>query len=99
MGYDPMPALEKVTCPVLAVFGELDTLTPVDETTRNLRDGLQKAKNRDVTIKVFPNADHALLVWPGPNDQAHWPTLAVGYVDTLLDWIKKHVVSLPPTGR
>ena len=91
MGYDPMPALEKVKCPVLAVFGELDTLTPVTETTANYRKGLGKAGNKDLTIKVFPNADHALLVWPKPNDKAHWPVLAAGYLDTMANWINKHV--------
>jgi dienelactone hydrolase len=91
MDYDPMPALEKVKCPVLAVFGELDTLTPVAETTANYRKGLGKAGNKDLTIKVFPNADHALLVWPKPNDQAHWPVLAAGYLDTMTNWINKRV--------
>ena len=91
MGYDPMPALEKVKRPVLAVFGELDTLTPVAETTANYRKGLAKAGNRDVTIKIFPNADHALLVWPKPNDQVHWPVLAAGYLDAMTNWINKHV--------
>jgi pimeloyl-ACP methyl ester carboxylesterase len=91
MVYDPMPALEKVKCPVLAIFGELDTLTPVVETTANYRKGLSKAGNKDVTIKVFPNADHSLLVWPKPNDEAHWPVLAAGYLDAMTNWIKKHV--------
>ena len=94
MGYDPMPALEKIKCPVLAVFGELDTLTPVSKTTANYKAGLARAGNKDLTIKVFPNADHALLVWPKPNDQAHWPVLAAGYLDTMTDWIKKHVAVL-----
>lgn len=89
MGYDPMPALERVTCPVLAIFGELDTLTPVAETIDNYRRGLAKAANTNATIRVFPNADHALLVWPGKTDQAHWPTLAAGYVDLMTDWIKQ----------
>src|SRR5215813_8212222 len=91
MVYDPMPALEKVKCPVLAVFGELDTLTPVAETTANYRKGLGKGGNKDVTIKIFPNADHALLVWPKPNDQVHWPVLAAGYLDGMTNWINKHV--------
>src|SRR5215510_10264765 len=91
MQYDPMPALEKVKCPVLAVFGELDTLTPVAETTANYRKGLGKGGNKDVTIKIFPNADHALLVWPKPNDQVHWPVLAAGYLDGMTNWINKHV--------
>jgi pimeloyl-ACP methyl ester carboxylesterase len=93
MGYDPMPGLEKVTCPVLAVFGEIDALTPVAETTANYRNGLGQAGNKDVTIKVFPSADHALLVWPKPNDQAHWPVLAAGYLDAMTSWINKHVAA------
>lgn len=93
MVYNPMSALEKVRCPVLAVFGELDTLTPVVETTANYRKGLAKAGNQDVTIKVFPNADHALLAWPKPNDQVHWPVLAPGYLDAMTDWLKKHVAA------
>ena len=86
-----MPALQRVKCPVLALFGELDTLTPVAETTANYREGLARAGNNDVTIKVFPKADHALLVWPGPNDQAHWPVLATGYLAVMTDWINRHV--------
>ena len=91
MGYDPMPALEKVKCPVLAIFGEFDTFTPVAETTANYRKGLKKARNKDVTIKVFPNADHALLVWPKPDDQVHWPVLVAGYLDAMTNWIKEFV--------
>ena len=37
MGYDPLPALERVKCPILAVFGELDISTPVAQTTANYR--------------------------------------------------------------
>jgi pimeloyl-ACP methyl ester carboxylesterase len=88
MGYDPMPALERVKCPVLAIFGEFDSLTPVAETIANYRVGLAKASNQNATIHVFPKADYALLVWPGTTDQAHWPTLATGYVDMITDWIK-----------
>ncbi len=90
MGYEPMPALEKVRCPVLAIFGESDTLTPVAATTANYRKGLSKAGNRDYTIKVFPEADHALLVWPKPDAPTHWPVLAAGYLETMTNWIDKH---------
>jgi uncharacterized protein len=95
MGYNPMPALERVKCPVLAIFGEVDMLTPVAETTANYQKGLAKAGNKDLTVKVFPNADHALLVWPKPDDQAHWPVLAAGYLDTMTNWINKHVAARP----
>jgi len=91
MSYDPMPALENVKCPVLAMFGELDTFTPVTETVANFRKGLGVAGNRDVTIRIFPNADHALLVWPKPADPVHWPVLAPGYLDAMTKWIRQHV--------
>jgi len=90
MGYDPMPALEKVKCPALAIFGELDTLTPIAETSANYRKGLGRAGNKNLTIQVFPNADHALLVWPKPNDQNHWPVLAAGYLNMMTKWIYQH---------
>ena len=89
MNYDPMPALEKVKCPVLVIFGELDTYGPVTETIANYRKGLAKAGNKNLTIKVFPNADHALLVWPKPNDQNHWPVLPNGYLDTMTNFLDK----------
>ena len=88
MGYDPLPALERVKCPVLAIFGELDTLTPVNETIANYRAGFAKTSNQNTAIHVFPKADHALLVWPGTADKAHWPILAAGYVDLVTQWIK-----------
>jgi uncharacterized protein len=90
MSYDPMPALENVTCPVLAIFGELDTLTPVTETIANYRKGLSKAGNTDYTINVFPGADHALLVWPKLDAPSHWPVLPGGYLDSITNWIDKH---------
>jgi fermentation-respiration switch protein FrsA (DUF1100 family) len=91
MDYDPMLALQKVKQPVLAVFGELDSSTPVAATTAVYRTALSQAGNRDYSIKVFPGADHALLIWPKPNDQAHWPVLAAGYLDVMTNWINKHV--------
>jgi hypothetical protein len=91
MGYNPLPALERVKCPILAVFGELDTLTPIMPTMANYRKAADKAGNRDYTLKVFPNADHSLLVWPKPDDPAHWPVLAAGYLETMRTWINKRV--------
>ena len=90
MGYDPLPALERIQCPVLAIFGQRDMLTPVAETTDNYRKALSKAGNRRYTIKVFPDADHALLVWPKPDAARHWPVLAPGYLETMTRWIEEH---------
>src|ERR1041385_4307487 len=59
--YNPSLALEKVTCPVLALFGELDTSTPVPQTIENMQRALRVARNSDFTYKVFAKAGHGLL--------------------------------------
>jgi len=90
MGYEPLPALERVHCPILCIFGELDTSTPIPETIANYKTGLAKAGNKDLTIQVFPGADHALLEWPKPGSPLHWPVLADGYLNAMTNWIEKH---------
>jgi hypothetical protein len=59
--YDPSPALEKVKCPVLALFGELDTSTPVAETITNMERALKAARNTQFTHQSFSKAGHGLL--------------------------------------
>jgi dienelactone hydrolase len=59
--YDPSLALEKVTCPVLALFGELDTSTPVAQTITNMERALKAARNTKFTHRSFSKAGHGLL--------------------------------------
>lgn len=59
--YDPVPVLEKVKCPVLAVWGGLDTFVPVEKSVAVWRKSLAQAGNEDVTLRVFPDGDHSLL--------------------------------------
>ena len=49
--YDPALALEKVNCPVLALFGALDNSTPVPQTIANMRRALRFAGNRNFNYK------------------------------------------------
>ena len=58
LSFDPATVLEKVHCPVLAFFGDLDFQVPVDVNKPALEQALTKAGNRDVTIKVLPKANH-----------------------------------------
>jgi hypothetical protein len=57
----------------------------------NYAKAIAKSGNAAYTVKVFPNADHALLVWPKPGDAAHWPVLAPRYLETMREWIQKRV--------
>jgi pimeloyl-ACP methyl ester carboxylesterase len=83
--FDPLPALGRVTCPVLGVFGELDTATPAKRTAENMRRVLTQAGHTDFTIKVFPNAGHSLSELPSKS------RMAPGLFETLRSWLHEHV--------
>lgn len=82
--YDPSDALERISCPVLAIFGERDSLVPVDDSVRIFQDALDKAGNEDITIRVFPEADHRIRAGD-PNG------FADGYLETMADWLRARV--------
>jgi dienelactone hydrolase len=98
VGFDPGPYWEKVRCPVLALFGEKDTSCPVAGSVSVVRHGLERAGNPDVTIKLFPRADHGLTVSEtGGRKEAHersrarrpgaGPDFVPGYLDTMSGWL------------
>ncbi len=58
LSYNPQDALKKVKCPVLALFGGKDQQILLDLNRAPLENALAKAKNKNFTIKVFPNANH-----------------------------------------
>ena len=56
--YDPVVALEKVKCPVLAVNGEKDLQVPAKESLLAIEKALKKGGNKRVTIREFPGLNH-----------------------------------------
>ncbi|MDR1864990.1 MAG: alpha/beta fold hydrolase [Bacteroidales bacterium] len=56
--YDPVPALEKTKCPVLALNGEKDLQVPAKENLEAIFAALTKGGNRRVTIKEFSGLNH-----------------------------------------
>jgi pimeloyl-ACP methyl ester carboxylesterase len=96
VGYDPGPAWEKVRCPVLVIYGALDRSAPAAESVRIIERRLRKAGNRDVTVKVFPGADHGLRITTtgGPKEargragkKGPRRDFAPGYLDTMTAWL------------
>ncbi|WP_340681562.1 alpha/beta hydrolase [Amycolatopsis coloradensis] len=84
-GYDPVPVLEKVRQPVLGLWGELDRLTPPGEAVRIFRETLDRAGNRQYTLKVFPQAQHGLRRTTDGFDKLDG--FAPGYLDLVSDWV------------
>lgn len=58
MTYDPAPTLAKVRCPVLLLFGALDTQVLASQNQRVMESILAEAGNTNVTTKVFEKSNH-----------------------------------------
>ncbi|HEX7015425.1 MAG TPA: alpha/beta hydrolase [Cyclobacteriaceae bacterium] len=56
--YDPAPVLEKVTCPVLALFGEKDLQVPPDPNAEAVTNALKRGGNSRSTVEVLPGLNH-----------------------------------------
>jgi len=61
LGYMPDSLLRKIDCPVLALLGEKDLLTPVDATVEALRHAFDGDREGLLQITVLPDANHLLL--------------------------------------
>ena len=88
--HEPAPVLEKVACPVLLLFGELDLQVPAQQNRKAMEAALKRGKNRDVTSKVFPKANHLFLSAKtgSPREYASAKKKFVpGFLETISSWI------------
>jgi len=94
LSYNPAPTLEKVTCPVLMLFGSLDLQVPPSLNEKPMTDALKKAGNKDVTVKLFPKANH-LFQEATKGSPSEYATLKKEFIPGFLDfvsaWILKRV--------
>ena len=89
LDYDPVPALEKVTCPMLAIWGEKDVVVPVEKSVKVFDEALKRAGNEDFTLKVFPNLDHGLQ--PPPDERRSDNEYDTRFLEAIADWILERV--------
>lgn len=87
MDFDSDAAWSRVRVPVLLLKGDADDRSPAAEMRAAVTAALARGGNRDVTVRIFPGADHALLTWPfGAGTPP--PAFADGYLATLTDWVR-----------
>jgi pimeloyl-ACP methyl ester carboxylesterase len=100
---------EKVSVPVLALFGELDVQVDAAQNKTVLQQALQRGKNDNVTIRVIPGANH-LFLKAKTGSMSEYSTLskefkefAPGFLDAISDWLRPKSKSpgkrLPPRRR
>jgi len=94
LAYDPAPTFEKVKCPVLALFGELDLQVLPSQNEEPMKKALEKSGNKDYIIKLFPKANHLFqsATNGSPNEYGTLPKEFVeGFLDYVSGWIANRV--------
>jgi hypothetical protein len=90
--YDPAPAIEKVTCPVLALAGELDLQVPVDQNLPVIEEALKKSGHKDYSVVRLPGLNHLFQACKTgtPAEYAQIEeTMSPVALDTIGTWIRK----------
>lgn len=92
--FDPKTVLEKVKCPALILFGELDLQVPPLQNEKPIVDALKKANNNDYTVKTFSSANHLFqqATTGSPNEYSKLKKEFVpGFLELIGNWILKRV--------
>lgn len=90
--FDPLPFLEKLKVPIIAFFGEKDVLVPPGGNAAIMEAALEKAGNKDVTIRILPGVNHQFqLPGVGPDGFQTSGKTPPGYYDVMIDWLRKRL--------
>lgn len=92
--YDPVPALQKVKCPVLAINGEKDLQVPPKENLSAIKAALEKGGNKKATIKELPGLNHLFQECKtgSPSEYAEIEqTFSPAALDEIAKWIQMQV--------
>ena len=81
LDHDPRPALERIECPLLAIFGDEDLHVPVEVSIAVFR-AARAARPDRLDVVTLPGADHRL-------QNGDPKSLHAGYEPALGDWITR----------
>lgn len=82
--------LNKVNCPVLAIFGEKDTQVNWQRTRKLYKKTIGKNQGATLTIKTFPDGNHNIYQCKtgGFREKLEKNERCEGYYETILTWVK-----------
>jgi len=93
--YDPAPALEKVTVPVLAINGEKDLQVPPAENLGAIERALKAGGNINYMIQELPGLNHLFqtATTGSPNEYSGIEeTMAPATLELIVSWIEKEII-------
>ena len=90
--YDPLPALSKVHCPVLVLYGGKDNFTDSGLNYKLMNEQFRRNGNDKVTYSFFADANHAMLStdrgWFFNRELPFLSHFTDGYLNMLVNWVK-----------
>jgi len=96
--HDPAPVLQKVRCPVLALFGANDLQIAPEANAAPLERALRKGGNRDVTVRVIPRTNHVFQETDNGSPLLYGTLkkeFVPGFLDTVSTWVTAHTRPRP----
>jgi uncharacterized protein len=93
LDYDPVPTLQKTTCPVLALNGEKDLQVPPKENLAKIKKALEDGGNKDFQTTEMPGLNHLFQHAPTGSPIEYGAieeTLAPEALSSISGWIAKH---------
>jgi fermentation-respiration switch protein FrsA (DUF1100 family) len=97
LAFDPVPFINRLKCPVLALNGDKDVQVPATENLQGLAAAFKTAGNSRVVMKKMPNLNHLFqTVLPGgPTDYCQIEeTFAPAALAEIGDWLKTNASGL-----
>src|SRR5437588_520690 len=93
LDYDPIPALKKTQCPVLALNGDKDLQMASKENLAQIQKALEDGGNQHFQTKELPGLNHLFQHAPTGSPTEYGgieQTMAPEVLTTISDWILKH---------
>lgn len=92
LSYDPLPALEKTKCPVLALGGQHDLQVPAEQNLAAIKKALQAGGNKDFETREVPGVNHLFqhTTTGSPSEYEKIDeTFAPEALDLMTTWVRK----------
>lgn len=90
--YEPGPTLSALSCPILVLFGALDTPAGVKANLAAIHQALSEKRKADATFRVLPQSSHNLFLarTGNENDLDETTRFSPDYFPTITSWLFKH---------
>ena len=97
--FEPLPVWEGLRVPALFIWGDKDTVVPVEKGRAIIESARRRSGASDYAIKVFPNVTHAITISRPQSAGWDFPRAATDYLDATADWLASRVTRKPSSKR